>query len=340
MEAPVMTQPRADSKLQGLLLTGLLAAVAAWLGGRFPVIGGPVIGIMLGMIVKSSGKVRPDHRPGIAFSAKQILQLSVILLGAGLSMRQILTTGSESLAVMLSTLFACLLSAWLLGRVLKVSHNLTTLIGVGTAICGASAIAAVAPVVEAEEQDLAYAISTIFLFNVLAVLLFPPIGHLLGLNQHAFGLWAGTAINDTSSVVAAAYSYGQEAGTYATVVKLTRATMIIPVALTIAAVRAARMRRSGGKAAQVKFSRLIPWFIVWFLVAALVNTVGLIPAPVVRWTNVAAKFFIVMALTAVGLSANFRQMARTGFKPILLGMSLWAVVALTSLTAQYLTGQL
>lgn len=333
-------QPTFRLRLPGLILTVVLATMAYLAGTQAPIIGGPVFGILLGMLVQALGFVNATHKPGITFSSKQVLQLSIILLGAGLSLTQIITTGASSLAVMLSTMAACLLAAWGLGRVLKVSGNLTTLIGVGTAICGASAIAAVTPVVEAEEQDVAYAISTIFLFNMLAVLLFPPLGHLLGLGQDAFGLWAGTAINDTSSVVAAAYSYGQEAGAFATVVKLTRSTLIIPIALSIAAFRAAQARRSGEGAAKVKVSRLIPWFIVWFLVAALIHTLGLIPAPVVHGATVAAKFMIVMALTAVGLSANFRQMAKTGFKPILMGMALWATVAVTSLLVQRLTGQL
>lgn len=324
----------------GLLLTFILAAVAAILGAWFPIIGGPVFGIVLGMLIKSTGRVAAVYKPGILYSSKQILQYSVILLGAGLSMKEIISTGTSSLLVMLSTLIACLLIAWLMGRVLNISGDLTTLIGVGTAICGASAIAAVSPVIEAEEQDVAYAISTIFLFNIAAVLIFPPLGHLLGLNQQAFGLWAGTAVNDTSSVVAAAYSYGEAAGVFATVVKLTRSTLIIPIALTLAGIRAAKARLAGGKTTGVNISRLIPWFIIWFLMAALLNTIGVLPGMVVRGAATMGKFLIVVALTAVGLSADFRQMAKTGPKPIFMGMVLWVVVAVTSLVVQHLTGQL
>lgn len=323
-----------------MLLSFGLAAIAALLGAQLPIIGGPVFGILLGMLVKATGKIDGSFKPGITFSAKQILQLSVILLGASLSLGEILTTGATSLSVMLTTLVICLLMAWLLGRAFKISGDLTTLIGVGTAICGASAIAAVSPVIEAEERDVAYAISTIFLFNIAAVLLFPFLGHLMGLGSPAFGLWAGTAINDTSSVVAAAYSYSQEAGAIATVVKLTRATLIIPIALTLAAVRAAKARREGGAGAKVKVAKLIPWFIVWFLVAALLNSVGLLPATLVTWAAKVGKFLIVVALTAVGLSADFRQMAKTGVKPIFLGMALWATVAVTSLVVQYFSGLL
>ncbi len=328
------------ARLRGIVLTFMLAVTAAVLGAWFPIIGGPVFGIVLGMVVKGTGRVDASYRSGITFSSKQILQYSVILLGAGLSMREIISTGASSLSVMLSTLTAGLLTAWVVGRALKISGDLTTLIGVGTAICGASAIAAVSPVIEAEEQDVAYGISTIFLFNIAAVLVFPTLGRLLGLSQHAFGLWAGTAINDTSSVVAAAYSYGQTAGAYATIVKLTRSTIIIPIALTLAAIRTIKARRAGGETADVNVVRLIPWFIVWFLVAALLNTVGVLSPAVIHGATTTGTFLIVVALTAVGLSADFRQMAKTGFKPIFLGMVLWVVVAVTSLVVQHLTGQL
>lgn len=328
------------TRTRGILLTFILAVMAALLGAWLPIIGGPVFGIVLGMLLRSTGRVDGVYKPGIAYSSKQVLQYSVILLGADLSMKEIISTGAISLLVMLSTLTACLLAAWFLSQMLKISGDLTTLIGVGTAICGASAIAALSPVLEAEQQDVAYAISTIFLYNIAAVLIFPPLGHLLGLNQQAFGLWAGTAINDTSSVVAAAYSYGQAAGAFATVVKLTRSTIIIPIALTLAGVRAVKARRVGGETAGVNISRLIPWFIVWFLVAALLNTLGVLPATVVHGATTTGKFLIVVALTAVGLSADFRQMAKMGFKPIFMGMVLWAVVAVTSLVVQQMTGQL
>lgn len=344
-EAQVAAQPRAASQVwtdrfRGLLLSFGLATVAAVLGARVPVIGGPVFGIVLGMLVQAMFKPAQAFRPGIAFSSKQVLQLSVVLIGAGFSLGQVVTTGVRSLAVTLITLSVCLAAAYLVGRALKTPPNIATLIGVGTGICGASAIAAVAPVIEAEQDEVAYSVSVIFAFNVLAVLLFPPLGRLLGLSDHAFGLWAGTAVNDTSSVVAAAYSFSAQAGAYATVVKLTRATLIIPIALILAAVRTVQARRAGGAAAKVKVSKIIPWFILWFLFAALLNTAGVLPAVAVAWATTAGKFLIVVALTAVGLSANFKQMARAGLKPLALGMTLWALVACSSLLVQSLTGSL
>lgn len=324
----------------GLVLTAALAVAATWLGSKLPIVGGPVFGILLGMLVKTTGRIGGEFKPGITFSSKQVLQYAIVLLGAGLSLGQVASAGSGSLLAILSALTACLLTAWLLGRAMGIPGPLATLIGIGTGICGATAISASSQVVEAEERDVVYAISTIFAFNIGAVLLFPLLGHALGLSQEAFGRLAGTAINDTSSVVAAAFAYGKEAGAMATVVKLTRSTLIIPVTLGLAALQAWKAKRSGSEAAQVKITKLIPWFIFWFLGASLLKTMDLIPAVVVPYTNQAAKFLIVVALAGVGLSADFRQMAKTGLKPLLLGFILWCVVTVTSLSVQYLTGHL
>lgn len=324
----------------GVGLTLIVAIVAAFLGDRFPVIGGAVFGVVLGLLIRAAGFVGHQHQPGIRFSAKQLLQTSVVLLGASLSLGQIVTTGLSSLTVMLSTLGICLLAAWGLGRWFDIERPLYIMIGVGTAICGASAIAAVSPAIEADEQDVAYSVSTIFLYNVAAVLAFPLIGRWLGLDQAAFGLWAGTAINDTSSVVAAAHSYGAEAVGVATVVKLTRSTMIIPVTLAIAIWQVALQKQQQTAANRIRWTGLIPWFIVWFLLAALLNSAGLVPAGAAQTANSVAKFLIVHALAAVGLSADFRKLKSTGLKPALLGLMLWTTVAVTALVVQRYTGQL
>ncbi len=330
----------APGRLPGVALTLSVALAAYLLGLKMPIVGGPVFGILLGMAVKATGRVGTGYKPGITFSSKQLLQLAIVLLGAGLSLGQVASSGLGSLANILITLTACFLTAWLLGRALSIPGELATLIGVGTGICGASAISAASQVVEAEERDVAYAISTIFAFNVAAVLLFPAMGHLLGMSQEAFGRLAGAAVNDTSSVVAAAYAYGKEAGAFATVVKLARSTLIIPVTLGLAGLRAWRARRSGAEGAKVRVSKLIPWFILWFLGASLLQTLGLIPGALLPYLGQAAKFLIVVALTGVGLSADFKGMARTGPKPLLLGLACWAVVTLTSLGLLFVAGEI
>ncbi len=208
-----------------------------------------------------------------------MLQLAIVVSGFGLSLAVVVRTGLGTLPVTLGTIAVALIAAPVIGRMLGLHSPLRTLIGVGTAICGASAIAAVSSVIEPDEAEIALAIATVFFYNVLAVLVFPPIGHALGLGQEAFGLWAGTAINDTSSVVAAGYIYGRDAGDHATIVKLTRASLILPIVAVIA-VRHARATRAAG--AKVPWRRIVPWFILWFLVAALMNSTGLVPAGLAR----------------------------------------------------------
>jgi uncharacterized integral membrane protein (TIGR00698 family) len=339
----VAIHPTLRSRAPGLLLAIGIALAAWWLGRWMPLVGGPVFGIVLGIAVRNLLAPGAQFTPGIQFGGKQVLQWSIIALGFGLSLTQVAKTGLESLSVTLVTMTVAFVSALLLGRALKVHGKLQVLVGVGTAICGGSAIAAVTPIIKPDDHDTAFAISTIFLFNLVAVLLFPLLGHLLHLSDLGFGLWAGTAINDTSSVVAAGYSYSSAAGDFATIVKLTRATLIIPVCLVLAfavAWREKRAARRGEGAGHFSLRRIFPWFILWFLVASAARTAGLVPASVQPAIHFAAEFMIIVALTAIGLSANLRRMAATGVRPILLGLGVWAAVSVSSLAVQLVIGRL
>lgn len=327
----------------GLVLVVGLAAIATAVGRLAPVIGSPVIGIALGVLLSGWAGRHPVLRPGVSFAGRGILQLAVVVLGAQLSLRQVANVGLGSLPVMLGTLAACLVLAYLVGRRMGIDPDLQVLIGVGTAICGASAIAAVSPVIRAKDAAVAYAISTIFVFNLTAVLVFPPLGHLLGLSQHAFGLFAGTAVNDTSSVVAAAASYGGVASHYAVVVKLTRTLMIIPISLGLAEVVRRRDRRAVGPsdtAPRLKehplpgMLRLVPWFLIGFLLLAAANSTGLIPASAHSGLQTGALFLITIALSAIGLSTDLPSLRQAGHRPLLLGLLLWIAVATTSLLLQ------
>jgi uncharacterized integral membrane protein (TIGR00698 family) len=297
-----------------------IGVFATLVGMLVPVVGAPVFAVVAGVLLSSPAR---RFSLNVDVAKGPVLQLSVVLLGAQLSLGEVVSVGAGSLPVMLGTLAVCLLLAWLVGRWLGVPRDLRTLIGVGTGICGASAIAATTPAIKAKSMDVAYAISTIFLFNVAAVIIFPPLGHLLGLSQHAFGLFAGTAVNDTSSVVAAAGAYGPAAVRYAVVVKLVRTLMIIPIVLALSG------RRS--------VLSLVPWFLVAFVAVAALHTFGLIPLFSLPILHQLALLFIAVALAAVGLSTDVGALRRAGARPLLLGLILWVAVSLTSLGLQHVT---
>ena len=221
----------------------------------------------------------------------------------------------------------------IVGCRLRLSENIRTLIGVGTAICGGSAIAATAPVIKADDREVAYAISTIFLFNILAVFIFPPVGHLLQMSDMGFGIWAGTAINDTSSVVAAGYAFGDEAGNMATIVKLARSLMIVPVTLALTLLFA----KKKGQGSNFNLVEVFPWFVLGFLAASIINTLGFVPLEVAQGLARTGKLVIIIALTAIGLKTNLRKMFSYGLRPIVLGFACSVSVALTSLGIQYVS---
>ncbi|MEI6874397.1 MAG: putative sulfate exporter family transporter [Spirochaetota bacterium] len=320
--------------IPGLALSLALACLAWFLGFSMPIVGAPIVGILLGMGV-AFWKRPPTFEAGIRAAGKTGLKAAIILLGFGMNLGNVARAGVDSLLVLCFTLLAAFLTALLASRLLGLRGNQPILIAFGTAICGGSAIAAVAPIVEASDEEVAHAISTIFLFNVLAVFLFPALGHLIGLGDRGFGLWAGTAINDTSSVVAAAYSWSDSAGAYATVVKLTRTLFIIPLTLGLALLR---NRGFAGAGSGFHAGKVFPWFVVGFLASSLARTLGLIPDSLSDSLAVGGKFLIVVAMAAIGLNTDLVKLLRNGRKPIVLGLACWAAVALTSLAAQGLTG--
>lgn len=274
---------------------------------------------------------------GITFCSKKILQYSIIFIGFGMNIRTVLATGGQSLAVMLCTIAASLLTAFLMGRVLKVPGNTATLIGVGTSICGGSAIAATAPVIEADDREVAYSISTIFLFNILAVFIFPALGRVFHMTDTGFGIWAGTAINDTSSVVAAGFTFSDAAGELATIVKLTRTLMIIPITLALTVHRAWKRKQQGtAAAASYSIVKIFPWFVLGFLLTAIVNSTGWISSAASDWLNGLGKFGIMIAMAGIGLNTNLKSLVKNGVRPITLGLCCWFVVAVVSLVVQHL----
>ena len=328
-------------KLPGIILC-LAIAYPSWLLGRiFPLIGGPVTAILAGILisfffpklVKLQFGKNYNFSDGLKFTSKKLLQYSIVLLGFDMNLYNILNAGRISLIVMAFTFTVVFIAAFLAGRAFKLSGNTTVLIGVGTSICGGSAIAAVAPVIKAEDEDVTRAISTIFLFNIIAVFIFPALGRLMSMGDIDFGIWAGTAVNDTSSVVAAATSWSNAAGNntalnYATIVKLTRTLMIVPITLALAIYTAGKSKDHAGS---FHFAKVFPWFVLFFMAAAIANTFLKIPPDVSSFLFQAGKFVIIMAMAAIGLNTNLKTLFAHGIKPLLLGCICWFTVAITAI---------
>jgi len=310
-----------------------LTAGAAWaLGGFVPLVGAPVLALAAGVFIANVIRTPPAWRPGVDVTLKRLLRLAIVLFGATLSLSQVLRIGAGSLAVLLVTILLALSLTALIGRWLRAPSGLTNLIGVGTAICGATAILTVGPIIESKEEEIAFAVTTIFLFNMLAVVVYPLLGHVLGLSDAAFGVWAGAAIHDTSSVLAASFQFSEPAGQVATVVKLTRTLMLVPLALAYGILHSYRKSRQGvGGGVRVNIVKIFPWFILWFVLAAVLNTAGVLQGPVVRSASLAGRFLVVMVMAAVGLSADLRRMRAIGLRPFYVGLVASVMIAAVSI---------
>ena len=346
----------------GILLCAVIAALAEFLCtlsiGRFSLelVGVPVISILIGMIISLiSPKFTqtPILVGGIKFTSKKILQWAVIILGFSLNLNTIAVVGAKSLPVIICTVSTSLIVAFIMMKILKVNSKTACLIGVGSSICGGSAIAATAPVIEAEDSDVARSVSVIFFFNILAALIFPVFGYSIGLGTEGFAVFAGTAVNDTSSVTAAASTAESIYNTSgilsaAVTVKLTRTLAIIPITLCLAFYRTRKAKKSNTDNGQFSFKKIFPWFILYFIGASIITTlVGLIPESAftvfynnnfIEITKWLAKFFIAMAMAGIGLNNNIVDLIKNGGKPILLGLCCWVSITAVSLSVQSVTG--
>lgn len=347
----------------GIISCVIIAGISTFLAslniGSFSmeVIGAPVFSIVIGMVITaiftkfaSNEKVKP----GIAFTSKKILQWAVVILGFTLNIKTVLSVGGKSLPIIVATIATSLIVSAILCKVMKVDKNVSILVGVGSSICGGSAIAATAPVIDADDEEIAQSISVIFLFNVIAALIFPTFGNAIGLTNDGFALFAGTAVNDTSSVTAAASAWDSMKGTegmvlaQATTVKLTRTLAIIPITLVLAFMRTRNAKKQGVEGTKVSLKKIFPWFIIYFVIASLITTaVALLPAggfadaytgyfvPASKWL---AKFFISMAMCAIGLNTNIVNLVKKGGKPIAMGFCCWVCITGVSLLMQHVLG--
>lgn len=320
--------------IQGIIFSALIATCAYFLGKNFPVIGGPVFGILFGIILNNFN--RPESfESGIKFTSKKVLQLAVVLLGFGLNLGEIIVVGKSSLLIILSTISTALIISFIAAKILKIDSDVATLVGVGSSICGGSAIAATAPVINAKDEDIATSISVIFLFNIIAALIFPTLCVKLGMTHTGFGMWAGTAINDTSSVVAASGTWStmfnnDTALNYATIVKLTRTLAIIPITLVLGLIK------SKENTEKVSPLKAFPTFILFFLLASIVTTVLPLPESFLSAMKFFSKFFIIMAMSAIGLNTDIKNLISRGGKAIIEGALCWIGIICVSLLMQHL----
>ena len=339
---------KAVKLLPGVLLSLAIAALACFIESLLPIhlIGSAVIAMFIGMILNYFLKSTRIFNSGIKFTSKKILKLAIILLGLSLNIKTILNVGKMSLLVMIFTLLTCFGGGYFIGKALGLNWKLSNLISAGTGICGGSAIAAIAPTIEADDNDVAYAMSATFLFDMAMILLFPIMGRAIGMSDEAFGIWAGTAVNDTSSVVATGYAFSEAAGDFATMVKLTRTLAIIPTVITFSLIQL-RLKRKEALAnctdgtnlkANFKLGKIFPWFILGFLAMSIVASLFSIPSEVVSGTKSVSKFLMVSALAAIGLNTSFAKLKKAGIRPMIHGFIISALVVIVALVVEICMG--
>ena len=330
--------------IPGILLSVAIAAFACFIESLLPihVIGSAVIAMFIGMILNYFLRNTKIFATGIKFTSKKVLKLAIILLGLSLNITTILNVGRMSLTVMVFTLATCFGGGYFIGKALGLNWKLSNLISAGTGICGGSAIAAISSTIEADDNDVAYAMSATFIFDMAMIILFPIMGRALGMDDQAFGIWAGTAVNDTSSVVATGYAFSEGAGDFATMVKLTRTLAIIPTVIVFALIQL-RIKRKEAMAnsldgsdlkANFKISKIFPWFILGFLALSLVASIFPIPTAVVSGTKSVSKFLMVCALAAIGLNTSFAKMKNAGIRPMIHGFIISALVVVVALLVE------
>lgn len=332
--------------LAGIILTILLALTAKAISTYIPmhIISAGVFALILGMLLNPIIREISIFSLGINFVSKKILKTSIVLMGLTLSFSQVLSVGGYSLIVMTFTLMTAFGGGYLIGRLFNMNWKLSSLISAGTGVCGGSAIAAMAPTIEAKNSDIAYAISATFIFDVLMVILFPLAGKYFGMSDLGFGLWAGTAVNDTSSVVAAGYAFSDAAGAFAVIVKLTRTLSIIPIVMIFSFINARENKKLGLKTdagtEKVKIKNIFPYFILLFLLMVAFKSTGFISLELSQNIASISKFMMVMALGSIGLTTNFSEVSDSGIKPLFHGFIISSLVVIVSFTVQLFIGQI
>lgn len=323
---------------------GLLAAIALpamllqqqiLIGGK-EVLSAVAVAILLGILIRNLFGLPAACRPGVGLGVKRLLRIGIALMGAQLSAAQVARTGGRAILIVATCIGLALLVVRLVSLRLGLSERLGTLLGVGTSICGVSAIVATAPLIEAKEEETSLAVTTITVFGLLAVVGYPLLGRLLGLSDAFFGTWAGTAVNDTSQVVATGLIYSQRAGEVATVVKLTRNLFMAPVIVGLSSWYVARTQRAAGR--RLSWRNAVPGFVLGFVALAALNSLGVFPPPVLQSLRTVSAVLIVLALAGVGLETNVDAMRRIGLRPFYAGLAAAGFMAVVSYTLIRLSG--
>ena len=332
----------------GIIISALIALFAIWLEGLLPIhlIGAAVIAMFIGMILNSCIKRTDIFSSGIKFTSKKLLKFAIILLGLSLNITTVLQVGKMSLTVMIFTLLTCFGGGYFIGRALKLNWKLSNLISAGTGICGGSAIAAISSTIDADDDDVAYAMSATFLFDMAMIVLFPIMGRAIGMGDEAFGIWAGTAVNDTSSVVATGYAFSEAAGDFATMVKLTRTLSIIPTVIAFAFIHLHLKKKEAIRNSEnvenlkagFSIKKIFPWFIIGFVAMSIVASVVSIPTEFVSGTKTISKFLMVSALAAIGLNTSFSNLKKSGIRPMIHGFIISALVVIVALVVEICMG--
>ena len=328
--------------LLGVAICFAVAGLSVLLEKRIPgeLLGASIIALFMGTIINSF--FHPTWiKPALKFTSKKVLKAAIILLGASLSVSTILSVGKMTFFVMIFTFAMCFGGGYFIRKLFGLNWKLSNLISAGTGICGGSAVAAIAPVIDADDKDIAFAMSSTFLFDMVMIALYPLMGKALGMSDIAYGIWAGTSVNDTASVVASGYAFSEAAGDFATMVKLTRTIAIIPTVLVFAWI-GVRMKKKEmqtiGDGKKVNMMKIIPWFIGGFLLLAIANSIGFIPAAVSGVMKTASKFLMVTALAAIGLSTSITDFKKAGLKPMFYGVTIDTLVTLTALVVIWCMG--
>ena len=297
------------------------------------VVSAVAIAILLGIVVRNLVGLPEVCKPGSKFVVKRVLRVAIALMGAQLSVAQVLQTGRASILVVATCIVSAILVVRFLSRWMGMSDRLGTLLGVGTSICGVTAIVATAPAIDAHEEETSLAVTTITVFGLLAILIYPVIGRFLGLSDTFFGTWAGTSVNDTSQVVATGLIYSRDAGEIATVVKLTRNLFMAPVIIGFSWFYS-RRRDAGGEETNggtgIKPHHAVPLFLLGFLGMAVLNSLGAFPPPFRHLIQTTSQFLLVCSLAGVGLDTDIRAMKRIGLRPFYAGLCAALFMAVVS----------